>query len=309
MIGIGPIACEVPEERLANLGRADRLGVTEAFLRDKVGVLSVTRKAGDCETSDLCVGAARRLFERSATAAEEIECAVVVTQNPDGHGLPHTSAIVHGKLGLPEHCATFDISLGCSGYVTALSIMRSFMEANGMRRGLLFTADPYSKIVDEEDRDTTLLFGDACTVTMLTDMPAWRIGRFDFGTKGDLRDALAVGASGKLSMNGRTVFNFIATSVPPSIIEVLKSQGLDLGDVDRIILHQGSKYVVDFIARRLGAVEKVAFYAKDYGNTVSSSIPMILSQNLEETDRRIIISGFGVGLCWATTLLERAEKC
>ena len=72
-----------------------------------------------------------------------------------------SSAVVHGKLGLPERCAAFDISLGCSGYVYALSVVKAFMEAQGLRNGLLFTADPYSKILDPEDKNTVLLFGDS----------------------------------------------------------------------------------------------------------------------------------------------------
>ncbi|MBZ5782183.1 ketoacyl-ACP synthase III, partial [Klebsiella aerogenes] len=70
------------------------------------------------------------------------ECLVLVTQNPDGHGLPHTSAVVHQQLNLGSACAVFDISLGCSGYVQALSVAKAFMQAQNMRCGLLVTADP-----------------------------------------------------------------------------------------------------------------------------------------------------------------------
>src|ERR1035438_6305021 len=86
-------------------------------------------------------------------------------------GLPHTSAIVQGKLGLPQNCACFDVALGCSGYVYGLSIIKSFMRDNGMSSGLLFTADPYSKIIDPQDKSTVLLFGDAATASLLEDTP------------------------------------------------------------------------------------------------------------------------------------------
>jgi 3-oxoacyl-[acyl-carrier-protein] synthase III len=81
--------------------------------------------------------------------------------------LPHTAAIVQDKLGLPTHVAAFDISLGCSGYVYGIYAMKGFMEAAGLKNGLLVTADPYSKIVDPEDRNTTMLFGDAATATWM----------------------------------------------------------------------------------------------------------------------------------------------
>ena len=305
MIGIGAIAVEIPAGRISNLARADRYGASEAFIRDKLGFLEVARKPPEQETSDLCVAAARRLFDSGMAAPETTDCAVVVTQNPDGHGLPHTSAIVHRKLRLPARCLTFDISLGCSGYVAALAAVGGMMQAHGMRRGLLFTADPYSKILNESDRDTALLFGDAATVTELTDAPRWTFGAFDFGTRGDLCDAIRVGPDGKLAMNGRAVLTFAAVSATGSILRTLENNGLALDQVDRFVVHPGSKYMVDVIAERLQLPGGIPFYARHYGNTVSSSIPLMLGTDLAESDRVVLIAGFGVGLCWATTVLRR----
>ncbi len=304
MIGVGAIGLEVPETRVSNLARAARYETTESFIREKLGFLEVARKAPGQETSDLCVAAARRLFE-GGVRPDRVECAVVVTQNPDGRGLPHTAAIVHRKLGLASGCLTFDISLGCSGYVAALALVRGMMQSLGMRRGLLFTADPYSKILNEADRDTELLFGDAATVTELTDAPQWEIGEFDFGTRGDLCDAIRVGEDGKLAMNGRAVLTFAAVAAPESIRRAAEKNGITLGQVDRFVVHPGSKYMVDAIAERLGMPGGIPFTAGRYGNTVSSSLPLALATELSATDRVVLISGFGVGLCWATTVLRR----
>ena len=308
MIGIAAIAAELPSERISNLSALPPLGLSEAFLRDKIGFVRRARMPAGMDTSDLCVAAANRLFAGGAVDRDEVQCLVVVTQNPDGYGLPQTSAVVHGRLGLSAGCVVFDISLGCTGYVHALAIVSAFLAANDLRVGILVTADPYSKIVDPEDRDTALLFGDAATATLLSDRPVWRLGKFDFGTDGTLSSALQVGVDRKLHMNGRAVFNFCATRVPESIKRTLDRNGLVLEQIDRIVLHQGSKYIVDTVAERLGVPEKCTFYAADYGNIVSSSIPMILADGIRPTDRRIIISGFGVGLALATTLLERLEQ-
>ncbi|MGH9204004.1 MAG: 3-oxoacyl-ACP synthase III family protein, partial [Vicinamibacterales bacterium] len=234
-----------------------------------------------------------------------LECLVVVTQNPDSHGLPHTSAVVHGKLGLAARCAAFDISLGCSGFVYGLATVSAFMAANGMACGVLVTADPYSKIIGPEDRDTVMLFGDGAAATLLSDDPVWRIGRTDFGTLGQQRDALVVKADGKLAMNGRGVFNFSATEVPPSIRRALAANRVELGDIDRFILHQGSRFIIDTIAKRLGIEDRTPFCAENYGNLVSSSIPVALAEAVKDSDRRIVISGFGVGLSFASTVLTR----
>jgi 3-oxoacyl-[acyl-carrier-protein] synthase-3 len=308
VIGIRCIFTEIPTHRLETLPREEALGLKPGTVETRIGVRRIARKAPHQDTSDLCVAAADRLFASGAVAPSQIDCLIVVTQNPDGAGLPHTSAIVHGKLGLPEDCAAFDIGLGCSGYVYALSIAKGFMEANGLKCGLLFTADPYSKVIDDNDRRTALLFGDAAAVTLLTDNPAWSIGRFTLKTCGLDRDAIRVRSEidGKFFMDGKQVLAFSNTKVPDSIREAVRLNGLSMEDIDRFVLHQGSRAVIDGISEALGADDRIAFHAGDYGNTVSSSIPIVLARDLLETDRRVVISGFGVGLSWASTLLTRS---
>jgi 3-oxoacyl-[acyl-carrier-protein] synthase-3 len=307
MIGIAAISTEIPSLRLDTAPLAAAIGMAPETLEQRVGVRSIARKEAHQDTSHLCVAAGQKLFASGQVVRSEVDCVIVVTQNPDGCGLPQTSAIVHGKLGLPETCAAFDVGLGCSGYVYGLSIAKSFMEANGLRCGLLFTADPYSKIIDENDKRTALLFGDAATVTLLTDRPIWKIGKFDFGTQGAKFSAISRGddGAGKLSMDGRGVLAFSMQQVPPSLHKAASSNALTLDQIDRFVLHQGSKVVVKNIGQRLKAESKTAFYAEEYGNTVSSSIPIVLSTNVPDEDRYIAISGFGVGLSWASTVLER----
>jgi 3-oxoacyl-[acyl-carrier-protein] synthase-3 len=283
--------------------------VDEAFLREKSGMMRLAIREAHEETSDLCSKAFANLQQKVTIRPSDIDCIVVCTQNPDGRGLPHTSARVHAVLGFPDSCAAFDISLGCSGFVYGLSVIQGFMQANGFRRGILFTADPYSKVIDERDKNTSLLFGDAAAATLVTDVPAWRTGRFMFGSRGQDRDAIRVDPdSGKLSLNGRAVFTFSATVVPENINAMLAANGLTTAEIDYFILHQGSRFIVDTIRKRLGVAEqKAPFMAADYGNTVSSSIPIVLSEVAPEFGR-VVIAGFGVGLSWASSVLYRTER-
>lgn len=306
-IGIEAIATYLPEARVNNRARLEKFGIDEEFLTSKIGVLERSVKASDEETSDLCVKAFQALQKKMAVNVAEIEAVIVVTQNPD-YSLPHTSAIVHGKLGLPSHCATFDISLGCSGFVYALSVLSSFMEANGMKRGLIFTADPYSKVLNEEDKNTSLLFGDGSAVTLLSDRGAWVPGKFSFGTLGDRHRSLIV-EEGVLSMNGRDIFNFAALNIPKDVEKVLELNGITKESVDQFLFHSGSRYIVDVLAQRMDLPEKkVPFGVEKYGNTISSSIPFLLERVLENSSvRTLLISGFGVGLSWSTGMLFRKE--
>lgn len=308
-IGIGAIACEIPEAGLDNLARAPGLNASESLVRDKIGVLRVARKAPGQDTSDLGAAALRKLFASGAVAPEEVECLVVVTQNPDHHGLPNVASILHGRLGLPQRCAAFDLSLGCSGFVYAVAVVSSFMQLHGLRRGVLVTADPYSKIVSDADRNTTLLFGDGAAATLLTDEPTWRLGRFDFGSDGTRCGEIAVkGPDRQLHMNGRAVLEFCVRVVPESIRRCLERNALGLDAIDRLLLHQGSRHIVARIGERLGVEPaRTPFLSGRYGNTVSSSIPLMLGSETVAEDRTVLISGFGVGLSWATAVLERVE--
>lgn len=305
MIGIRRVSVHRPPHLVDNLKEAGRHSVSDEFVRDKIGMAHLTRKGEHEDSSDLAEAAVRPLFEEHGLSPEDVECLVLVTQNPDSAGLPHSSAILHNKLGLNKKCAVFDVSLGCSGYVQGLSIIKSLMESQGFRNGLLTTADPYSKIIDIADRDTSMIFGDGATATWMSDTPVWKTGPYDFGICSDKNEALRVNETGRLTMNGRAVFNFAATEVPQSIARVLARNSNTIDDIDLVLLHQGSRFIVDTIAKRIGAEEKTPFVATDYGNTVSSSIPMILAENVPEMANRLVLSGFGVGLAWATCLLER----
>jgi len=305
VIGISQIGVYIPDRKVSNLDLLEKFDVNESFIKEKIGVLRRARKQPEERSSDLCVKAFDDLNKKTSIDVSEIDCCVVVTQNPD-FNIPHTSAIVHGALGLPEECASFDISLGCSGYVYALSIVMAFMQANGMAKGLLFTADPYSDIIDEDDKNTALIFGDAATVTLLDSNAKLIPMGFDFGSKGAGYKGLI--NEGKLHMNGRAVFGFTATVVPKSITKLLTKLDLEKDSVNRWYLHQGSKYIIDTITQRLELdKQKVVFDMYDYGNTVSSSIPLLLCHDIDsmQVGQKIGLSGFGVGLSWSSAIFQR----
>ena len=213
MIGIKAIASYVPERVIDNINQALAFGETRDFVENKIGAFSLPRKENTQESSDLSVMAFNALIEQCSELNKElVDAIVVVTQNPDGDGLPHTAAILQRKLSLPTRVAAFDVSLGCSGYVYGLFILKGFLESSGLKNGVLITSDPYSKIIDPNDRTTSMLFGDASTATWIGDNPEWRLDAVDYGTSGFGSDFLR-SDHGRLHMNGRQVFNFAITQV------------------------------------------------------------------------------------------------
>lgn len=307
MLGIKAIASYVPDGRASNLALGKRFGVDTSFLTGKIGVLERAVKAPDQDTSDLAFLAVQRLLQQQALGADAIQALVVVTQTPD-RNIPHVSALVHGRAQLAESCAAFDVSLGCSGYVYGLAILRALMQAQGLELGVLVTADPYSKIIDPEDRNTVLLFGDAATATLIATDPVWSIDAFSLKSRGKDWKAIRT-ENGKFAMDGRSVFNFAATTVPTDIASMLGTAGTTLDEVDRFVLHQGSRFIVKSIAGRMNQpLGKFPIEIEHCGNTVSSTIPLIAERLLSDGSvRNVVLSGFGVGLSWASCLCRRMD--
>lgn len=305
MVGIEDIAVYIPPARISNFDRKAQFQFDDQFIEEKLGVAQVAVKGEGEQTSDMGVAAFQALVQKSGLDPARVECLFVVTQNPDLN-LPHTSAMMHGKLDLHACCACFDISLGCSGFVYGLAVIESFMERHALRCGVLVTADPYSVVVDPNDKNTAALFGDAATATLLGRHPRFTSGKFTFGTYGKGYEEL-ICRNHTLHMNGRGVFDFAVRRVPEDVRALLKHNGLQEEEVDKFLFHQGSKFMVRTIVNQLKLdPAKAPFDVREYGNTVSSSIPILLEKELEnEAVKTLVICGFGVGLSWASGMLFR----
>ncbi len=188
------------------------------------------------------------------------------------------------------------------------------MEANGFKSGLLFTADPYSKSIDPDDKNTALLFGDAATVTHLGRLKnhakIWRPTAFKFATFGKDGDALN-NHNGMIHMDGRAIFNFALKQVPSQLKALMEDQKSNGEEIDLFLFHQGSRYMIEQLGRLMRLPkEKVPIQLTQHGNTVSSSIPLMLEKYLGEEGsyKKIVLSGFGVGLSLASCLIEHTTQ-
>lgn len=299
--GIEQIASFIPQNKISNFARKDEFGISDEFIREKIGFESISISDEKCTT--LC----QKAFEKLKFDKNELDCLILITQNADVK-IPHTSAILHKNLGLKKECACFDLSLACSGFVYALSVICAFMSANSMKKGVILTCDTYSKITNKHDKNTALLFGDAATATLIGQNALLKPLHFRFGTDGSGFEAIYC-EKDNLKMDGRAVFNFAATSVVQEIERFLKDLNLKKDEIDLFLLHQGSKYIVDNIARRLQiGSEKCPFDARNYGNTISSSLPIMLEKYLKSTNSKIMLNAFGAGFSWALCVLERTKN-
>ncbi len=305
MIGIQAISSSIPTRRISNVDSAARFRFDEMFLREKLGIISRADR-GEETMIQLSQKAFTKLLAKVAIDPLSIGMICVVTQNPT-YGVPHDAAVLHGLLGLADSCASFDISLGCSGYPHALSIATAFMQANKINNGLLFTADSYRDLIDPADRNTALIFGDAATVTLLSDKSKFNIIATRFATRGSLYKSLQI-QNARLHMDGLEILRYVLDIVPAQVRDLIEKNGQHLESVDQFLFHPGSRQIIKSLCSEL----KIDFTTmssgyETYGNTISSSLPLQLEECFETAGNAVVIAGFGVGLSACSSLLARTK--
>ena len=291
-------------------------------IQDIEAKTGITRryKAGIGESViDMAEKAANKLFVSNIDKAS-IDFLILVTQI-SSYTLPTSACILQDRLGLETSTMAFDVNLGCSGYVYALSIATGLIESGQANRGLIICSDNYTSKIDPHDRTCRPIFSDAAAATIVGRSLADGISAFDLGTNGsgykDLiipndDDDIEGAKPGSLFMAGAAVFLFTMSMVPKCIKSVLAKSGKKMTDVDLFVFHQASKIVIDKITANLNLpIEKVYTNYQQIGNTVSASIPIALKDAYE--DGRLhagdcsMLVGFGVGLSWGGCIVETGD--
>lgn len=331
---IRDIAIYVPDKILDNHMLANIYpGWSPEKIYEKTGILE-RRIAADGETAaDMGRKAAEQLFEQGVVAREEVDFLIFCTQAPD-YILPTSACIMQHALGLQKSVGALDINLGCSGFVYALSLANGLIQSGAARCVLIITADTYSKFIHPLDKSVRTLFGDAAVATaVVADVDTEHtIGPFVFGTDGSGAQSLMVESGGSriprsaetaiesedssgntrsrdnLFMDGAAVMAFTLREVPLAVARLRALSGVDVDDVDYYVLHQANRFMLDALRKKLGLPkEKMPMFIELVGNTVSSTIPLLLHDKLKSGElagRRIMLVGFGVGLSWAACMLN-----
>ena len=308
-----------PQQVLTN----EALGLSEnektKRLEKKLGIKE-RRVCSDNQTAlDLAIEACEKLFKK--LDKNTIDFVIYCTQSPE-YLLPTTACILQEKLGLQKTTGAFDYNLGCSGYIYGLAMAKSFIQSGLAKNVLLVTAEAYTKHIHPEDLSNRAIFGDAATATLINKALADKIGAFDLGSDGSGAENLIIKAGGGQTnfqsskerdqmffMNGPEVFQFTLDNVPLSINNCLKANTIELEQVNYTILHQANEYMLKNLRKKIGISED-RFYVgvEQVGNTVSSTIPLGIKdaqeQGLIKPGDSLLLSGFGVGYSWGSTLIK-----
>ena len=283
--------------------------------------------------SDLALFGLNYLFEKNLLDKNDIDAIIVVTQTPD-FIMPPTSNYIQGALGLSHDVYCLDINQGCAGFLVGLFEAYTLLSQDSISKVVLINADILSRKVSIRDRNSNPLIGDAASITIVENSKDSQPIFASIRNDGALYDSLIIPAGGmkrpidnetskiiqdesgnyrslnNLVMKGDSVFNFVMTRVPPMIDEILDYSGKSKDEIDYFLFHQPNKFMLSKLAAKIGiGKDKMpSNIVENFGNSSGASIPTVISYNLSDklynNSLLCCLAGFGVGLTWASQVLN-----
>lgn len=312
----------VPETILDNFALEKKVDTSNDWIISRTGIKE-RRILSDktLSTSDMATFAIKNLLENYKIDPETIDCVILATSTPDTLLNP-TATIVCKKAGLINAWG-FDMNAACSGFLYALSVGSGFIESNRHKKVLVVGADQMSSVVDYEDRNTYVLFGDGAGAVLL-EASDEKKGVIDFIFKNDAIGAgsLSIPAGGSLlpasqetvlqkkhfiQQDGRTVFKNAIKGMASSCKEIMQRNNLKNDDINWIIPHQANLRIIQAMGESLGfPIGKIKINIEKYGNTTAATIPLCLWDFKDDfkAGDKILLTAFGAGFTWGATFLE-----
>ena len=305
----------VPRKIVTNDDLSKFVETSDEWIFQRTGIRE--RRISDENTSELAYRSAVDAIKNSNIDKNEIDLIVCATMTPDNF-TPSVACMVQEKLGLGDNVTAFDVNAACTGFVYALKIVASMLNTYH-KKALIIGCETLSKIINFEDRNTCVLFGDgAGAIVVEKDEKNEEFYTCSFGNDKDLI-AENVGMnfemknkvlkSGFLKMDGKEVFKFAINVVEKSINKILDMNNLKIEDINLIIPHQANQRIISNVAKKFNiSNDKFFVNLEKYGNTSAASIPMALCEAFESKKitkgDKVILVGFGGGLTWGSTIIE-----
>jgi len=314
----------VPEYKLTNQELSTMVDTNDEWITSRTGIKERRILKGEgLGSSDIGVNAINGLLEKKNMKAEEIDLIICATATPDMI-FPSTACIIADKVGA-KNAFSFDLMAACSGFLFALATASKYIETRSYKKIIVVGADKMSSIVDYEDRQTCVIFGDGAGAVLLEPTEDG-LGIQDSILKSDGtgRDYLHMKGGGSVKpsshetvdakehyiyQDGQTVFKFAVTNMSDVSAEIMEKNNLKGDDVTWLVPHQANKRIIDATARRMGVgTDKVMLNIQKYGNTTNGTIPLCLwewEDKLKKGDN-LILAAFGGGFTWGSIYLKWA---
>lgn len=326
-VTIAGIGRYVPETVITNDDIAKIVDTNDEWIKSRTGISERHVVSGNETSVSLAVNAAKDAMSYAGITADKIDLIIVATSLPDSL-YPSTSCEVQAAIGA-VNAVSFDIVAACSGLIFGLNVARNFIMSGTYETVLLVGVDIHTRYVDWTDRGTCILFGDGAGALIvkksedgINDLLA-----VDIHSDGTKAGELRIPLNGRncplvepndekqqyVSMNGREIYKFAVSVVPESIQNALAIADMTVKDLDFLVPHQANMRIVTAITERLQLDTKQVIVNLDkYGNTSTASIPIALTEALEDKkikeDAIIALCGFGAGLTWGTAIVRWRAK-
>ena len=310
----------LPERVVTNAEFAETIDTSDEWIKSRSGIEQRHFAAEGETTSQMAIAAAERALEMAGLSASDIDGVVVATSTPD-LTFPSTATMVQAGLGMRGGFA-FDVQAVCAGFVFALSTANAFITSGQAKRMLVIGAETFSRIMDWEDRTTSVLFGDGAGALILEGQEQAGtssdrgILAVDLNSDGQYRDLLYVDGgvsktqtTGVLRMEGREVFRHAVEKLAETAHKSLEAAGLGADDVDWIVPHQANLRIISRTAKKMGVeMDRVVVTVQNHGNTSAASIPLALSVavgrgQIKQGDL-LVTEAIGGGLAWGSVVLR-----
>jgi 3-oxoacyl-[acyl-carrier-protein] synthase-3 len=313
----------VPERVLTNAELEKTVDTTDEWITTRTGIRERRIAAPGEHTSHMATKAAQRAMEQAGVKPDEIDLIIVGTVTPDTF-FPSTACLVQRALGA-KNAACFDLSAACSGFLYAVEVAQQFIANHTYNTVLVIGADKLSSIVNWEDRNTCVLFGDGAGAAILR----YRAGSHGvittyMASDGNYADILHMPGGGcanpitpenidqklnTLQMNGRETFKQAVLSMGEAASEALKAAGLTPDDLTCIIPHQANMRIIEALADRMKIpLDKFHVNLDRYGNTSAAAVAIALDEANREgrfqVGDYILLVVFGGGLTYASSVIQ-----
>lgn len=324
---IAGMGYSVPDTVITNDDLTKLYETSDEWIYTRTGIKERRIVSGNESAVDLGYKAALNAIEKSGIKVEDIDCVVAASSAPP-QLYPSLACNIQARLGIPNHIPAFDMTAACSGLIYSLQVARGLIGSGLYKNILLVAADNNSRLVDWEDRGTSILFGDgagAMVVTVSED-GIDDVLSLDIRADGTIGQYIYMNMPGKncplvepcdevdshIHMAGRDVYKFVVTTLPDFIDECIKDSGLTAEDIDYLIPHQANQRIIEAMQSRLKYPdEKVISNIKYYGNTSAASIPIALVEGVEKGKIKLgstaLLCGFGAGMTWGGAVIRLRE--
>ncbi|NBC14967.1 MAG: beta-ketoacyl-ACP synthase III [Gammaproteobacteria bacterium] len=305
----------LPEKVLTNQDLERIVDTSDAWIRERTGIVERRIAADDETCGDLAEAAARRAIEAADIAVDDIDLIIVATTTPD-QIFPSNACLLQHRLGI-RGCAAFDIQAVCTGFVYALGVADQFMRTGAARNALVVGAETFSRIIDWTDRGTCVLFGDGAGAVVLGAADAPGIISSHLHADGAHRELLHVPAgvgngqhgSPYVEMKGNEVFRVAVTTLGRIVDETLDANAMTRADIDWLVPHQANLRIIQATARKLDLpMEQVVVTVERHGNTSAASVPLAFDEAVRDgriqRGQTVLMEAFGGGFTWGSVLLR-----